>query len=103
MQNIGVSNKEHYGVLLYFLEWSISDRELWIQDYDVTTQIWGLTYTQIWSKMQILEVYAATLRSVIILPPSQRRFLARLPRWQLQPYDGKLSTRQCRKAAQCFK
>ena len=53
--------------------------------------------------MQILEVYAATLRSVIILPPSQRRFLARLPRWQLQPYDGKLSTRQCRKAAQCFK
>ena len=22
MQNVGVSNKEHYGVLLYFLEWS---------------------------------------------------------------------------------
>ena len=102
MQNIGVSNKEHYGVLLYFLEWSISDRELWIQDYDVTTQIWGLTYNQIWSKMQILEGYSATLRGVIILPPSQRRFLARLPRWQLQPY-GKFSTRQCRKAAQCFK
>ena len=52
--------------------------------------------------MQILEGYAATLRGVIILPPSQRRFLARLPRWQLQPY-GKFSTLQCRKAAQCFK
>ena len=38
--------------------------------------------------MQILEGNAEleilpTLRSVIILPPSQPRFLARLPRWQL--------------------
>ena len=55
-----------------------------------------------WPKMQILEGYAGTLRGVIILPPSQRRFLTRLPRWQLQPY-GKLSSRQCRKAAQRFK
>ena len=23
MQNFGVTNKEHYGMLLYFLEWSI--------------------------------------------------------------------------------
>ena len=23
MQNFGVTNKEHYGTLLYFLEWSI--------------------------------------------------------------------------------
>ena len=24
MQNCGVTNKEHYGMLLYFLEWSIT-------------------------------------------------------------------------------
>ena len=24
----------------------------------ITAQIWGLTYTQIWSEMQILEAYA---------------------------------------------
>ena len=23
MQNFGVANKEHYGMLLYFLDWSI--------------------------------------------------------------------------------
>ena len=63
----------------------ILNYELQIQDHDVTTQIWGLTYAQIWSKMQILEGYAEfeflpTLRGVIILLPSQPRFLARLPR-----------------------
>ena len=63
---------------------------------------YGVLLTPKYVKNAILEGYAATLRGVIILPPSQRRFLARLPRWQLQPY-GKLSTRQCRKAAQCFK
>ena len=36
----------------------ISDHALLMQDHDVTTQIWGLNYTQIWSKMQILEGYA---------------------------------------------
>ena len=25
MQNFGVTNKEHYGVLWYFLEWSIAE------------------------------------------------------------------------------
>ena len=25
MQNFGVTNKEHYGMLWYFLEWSIKD------------------------------------------------------------------------------
>ena len=25
MQNFGVTNKEHYGMLCYFLEWSIQD------------------------------------------------------------------------------
>ena len=28
MQNFGVSNKEQYCILLYFLEWRISDHEL---------------------------------------------------------------------------
>ena len=58
-----------------------------MQDHDVTTQIWGLTYTQIWSKMQFLEGYAEFEGFTYIarrynLPPSQPRFLARLPRWQ---------------------
>ena len=58
-----------------------------MQDHDVTTQIWGLPYTQIWSKMQVLEGYAEYLR---ILAYIARRYnsaakatslLARLPRW----------------------
>ena len=57
MQSFGVTNKEHYGMLRYFLEWSILNHELSKQDHDVTAQIWGPTYTQIWSKMQILESY----------------------------------------------
>ena len=45
------------------------------------------SYTQIWSKMQILESYAefegfAHIAGRYNLPPSQPRFLARLPRWQ---------------------
>ena len=45
------------------------------------------SYTQIWSKMQILEGYAefesfAYIARRYNLPPSQPRFLARLPRWQ---------------------
>ena len=55
----------------------ISDHELQIQGHDITTQIWGLTYSQIWSKMQLLP----TLRGVIILPSRQPPFLAQLPRW----------------------
>ena len=27
MQNFGVTNKEHYGMLWYFLEWSITKRK----------------------------------------------------------------------------
>ena len=27
IQNFGVTNKEHYGMLWYFLEWSIADLE----------------------------------------------------------------------------
>ena len=33
MQNFGVTNKEHYGMLWYFLEWSIrihSEKEMYI-------------------------------------------------------------------------
>ena len=29
MQNLGVTNKEHYGMLWYFLEWSIESNEEW--------------------------------------------------------------------------
>ena len=39
------------------LDPTISNHELEIQDHDVTAQKWGPTYTQIWSKMQILENY----------------------------------------------
>ena len=28
MQNFGVTNKEHYGMLWYFLEWSIARRSV---------------------------------------------------------------------------
>ena len=28
MQNFGLTNKEHYGMLWYFLEWSIKDIDL---------------------------------------------------------------------------
>ena len=28
MQNFGMTNKEYYGMLWYFLEWSINDRSL---------------------------------------------------------------------------
>ena len=52
----------------------ISDHEL--QTEDVTIQMWGLTYTQIWWEL------CPTFRVVIILPPRQPRFLARLPRWK---------------------
>ena len=42
MQNFGVTNKEHYGMLWYFLEWSITDASLvlhaclWGQRYHMT-------------------------------------------------------------------
>ena len=39
MQNLGVTNKEHYGMLWYFLEWSITQR--------ATSHQWEL----IWNKL----------------------------------------------------
>ena len=37
MQNFGVTNEEHYGMLWYFLEWSIGSRLYYKRDtYGVT-------------------------------------------------------------------
>ena len=33
MQNFGVTNKEHYGLLWYFLEWSIALQMEWLTDF----------------------------------------------------------------------
>ena len=33
MQNFGVTNKEHYGMLWYFLEWSITLQMEWLTDF----------------------------------------------------------------------
>ena len=52
-----------------------------MQDRDITAQIWGITYTQIWTKkkrgLPRFENISNTLRSIM-----NCRFLAQLFRWQ---------------------
>ena len=39
MQNSGVTNKEHYGMLWSFLEWSIKPKHDWITDSAMPTHV----------------------------------------------------------------
>ena len=41
MQNFGVTNKEHYGMLWYFLEWSIP---LWSVYACILTELWLMSH-----------------------------------------------------------
>ena len=41
-------------MISFTLDHLISHQELQIKDYDMIAQIWGLTYNQIWSKIQII-------------------------------------------------
>ena len=51
MQNFGVTNKKHYGMLWYFLEWSIHDIQVnggglelsAIARFIMSAQAWGVT------------------------------------------------------------
>ena len=77
MQNFGVSDKEHYGILLYFLEWFRTTSS----KYKTMTSL-PAKYGANFRELSRIWEFLPTLRGVIILPPSQPRFLARLPRWQ---------------------
>ena len=60
MQNVGVRNKEHYGMLWYFLEWSIV----------IQTSNWKLTFLTIlldnWSDFwQLTEIFHLFIQSIL--------------------------------------
>ena len=44
IQNFGVTHKKHYGMLWYFLEWSIALRELSLIKNNAFTKFWKDKY-----------------------------------------------------------
>ena len=44
MQTFGVTHKKHYGMLWYFLEWSIALRELSLIENNAYTKFWKDKY-----------------------------------------------------------
>ena len=47
IQNFGVTHKKHYGMLWYFLEWSIALRELSLIENNAYTKFWKDKYYRI--------------------------------------------------------